>query len=195
MRPIAGTEGPIYRARPDQPEILRYGEPSWPYGFIGRYRRTDPPVTVSPYGMVNDNAYFLTGGEHRWDFITGWPFPDFPELDPVGSKGPIYIGPDAMVGFQALILSGVTVHAGAIVGARAVVTKDVPSYAIVTGVPAKVVGYRYDEPTREALLRIAWWDWPKSKVNAHRLQLMSTDVAGFVSRHDPDAGDRTCSDC
>ena len=63
------------------------------------------------------------------------------------------------------MLSGVTIGHGAVVGARAVVTKDIPPYAIVAGVPAKIVGWRFDQPTREALLRVAWWDWAPDKVN------------------------------
>lgn len=196
MEPTVAPEGPLYRIGPDRhAELVRFSEPSWPHGYIARYRSSDPPVTVSPYGSINDNAYVLTGGEHRWDFVACWPFPDFPETDPVGSKGPVVIGPDATVGFQALIMSGVTVHAGAIVAARAVVTKDVPAYAIVSGAPARVTAYRHDEAARAALLRISWWDWPRDKVNAHRAQLMSTDVSGFVSRHDPAAPTQRCPDC
>ena len=196
MRPLVAPEGPIYRAGPGRPEIIQAEEPSWGFGFIGHYRRSDPAVTVKPYGMINDHAYLLTGGQHQIDCVTGWPFPDYPELDNVRSKGPIVICSDAMIGFQALIMSNVTVHPGAFVAARAVVTKDVPAYSIVGGVPAKVIGWRFEEPIREALLRIEWWDWGKAKIDAHRSQLLdSEDVAGFVARHDPQLAGRSCPDC
>lgn len=176
--------------------MIQATEPSWGFGYIGRYRLADPAITVKAYGMINDNAYLLTGGEHQIDCVTGWPFPDYPELDNVRSKGPIVVCSDAMIGFQALIMPNVTIHPGAFVAARAVVTKDVPPYSIVGGVPAKVIGFRFDEPTRQALLRIAWWDWPKEKVDAHRLQLLNADdVGGFVARHDPQAAARSCPDC
>lgn len=67
------------------------------------------------------------------------------------------IGNDVWIGFGAIVISGVTIGDGAVIGAGAVVTRDVPAYAIVAGVPARVVKYRFDEPTRTRLQRLAWW--------------------------------------
>jgi hypothetical protein len=82
-------------------------------------------------------------------------------------------------------MSGVTIGHGAIVAPRAVVLHDVQPYEIVGGNPAKHIKWRFDEPTREALLRIAWWDWPEEKVARHRHEIDSPDVQGFIERHDP----------
>ena len=71
------------------------------------------------------------------------------------------IGNDVWIGRNAIIMDGVTVGTGAIVGAAAVVTKDVPPYAIVAGVPARIIRYRFDEGTVKRLLANRWWDYPE----------------------------------
>jgi len=78
----------------------------------------------------------------------------------------VTIGNDVWIGFEAIILSGVKIGDGAIVGARAVVTKDVPPYAIVGGVPAKMIRRRFPDETVSKLLELRWWDWPPEKVRA-----------------------------
>ena len=75
------------------------------------------------------------------------------------NKGDIIIGNDVWIGFEAVILAGVTIGDGAIIGARAVVTKDVPPYTIVGGVPAKPIKKRFDEEMIELLLEIQWWNF------------------------------------
>ena len=70
-----------------------------------------------------------------------------------------YIGHDAWIGRGAVIQPGTSIGIGAIIGEKAVVTKDVPPYAIVVGVPAKVIKYRFSDDEIEALRRISWWDW------------------------------------
>lgn len=79
-------------------------------------------------------------------------------------KGDIIIGNDVWIGYEAVILAGVTIGDGAIVGARAVVTKDVPPYSIVGGVPARLIKYRFDENVIAKLQKLAWWDWPITKI-------------------------------
>lgn len=70
----------------------------------------------------------------------------------------VLIGCDVWIGYRATIMQGVTVGHGAVIGAGAVVTRDVPPYAIVAGVPAKYLRYRFEEPLRAALLKSRWWD-------------------------------------
>lgn len=76
----------------------------------------------------------------------------------------VRIGNDVCIGANTIILPGVTVGDGAIIGAGAVVTNDVPPYAIVGGVPAKVLKYRYSAEKIRKLLRIAWWNWDEQKI-------------------------------
>lgn len=74
---------------------------------------------------------------------------------------PVIIQNDVWIGRNAVIMDGVTIGTGAVVGSAAVVTKDVPPYAIVVGVPAKIIRYRFDENTRKRLLESRWWDYPE----------------------------------
>ena len=77
------------------------------------------------------------------------------------------MGNDVWLGYESVILSGVTIGDGAIIGARAVVTKDVPPYTIVGGVPARPIRKRFDNSVIDALLQLRWWDWPVKKIQAH----------------------------
>jgi hypothetical protein len=140
------------------------------------------------------------GGEHHTDWVGlggGWlengQFVRAPNA--TYSNGPVIIGNDVWIGYEALIMSGVTIGDGAAIGARSVVRRSVEPYAVVAGNPARQVGFRFDEPTREALLRIKWWDWPDDKVTAHGHEINSSDVAGFVQRHDPQLGPPSCPLC
>jgi acetyltransferase-like isoleucine patch superfamily enzyme len=148
------------------------------------------PVTIGKYSGLTHTAVIYHGGLHRSDWVScvhahytpdGWVWPD----GALHSKGPIVIGSDVLVAFEALITSGVTIGDGAIVAPRAVVVSDVQPYEIVGGNPAKHLKWRFDEETRAALLRIRWWDWPEEKVRRLRHEIDSPDVAGFIRRHDP----------
>jgi len=77
---------------------------------------------------------------------------------------PINIGNDVWIGMDALVMGGVNVGDGAIIAARALVTKDVPPYAIVGGVPAKVIKYRFSDEIIEKLLEIKWWDFSDEEI-------------------------------
>lgn len=94
---------------------------------------------------------------------TGYTFAEsqnFEELRYAEDKYPVVIGNDCWIGQRVSIISGATIHDGAVVLAGAIVTKDVPPYAIVGGVPAKVIGYRYDDETIQFLLKVKWWNKP-----------------------------------
>ncbi len=78
---------------------------------------------------------------------------------------PIKIGNDVWIGQNVIILPGVTIHDGAVCAAGAVVTKDVPPYTIVAGVPAKPIKRRFTDEVIEKLLEIRWWDWSDDRIN------------------------------
>jgi len=85
----------------------------------------------------------------------------------IESRGPVEIGHDVWIGAYAHVLSGVKVGDGVVVGANAVVTKDVPPFAIVAGAPARVLRYRFDEPTRARVQALGWWNWDRDTVRRH----------------------------
>jgi acetyltransferase-like isoleucine patch superfamily enzyme len=100
---------------------------------------------------------------------------------------PINIGNDVWVGESAIVLDGVTISDGVIVGAGAVVTKDVPPYAVVVGVPAKIVRYRFDEPEIAMLLRSRWWDndldWVRQNASLFTdIELLRPQLSAFQDR-------------
>lgn len=91
------------------------------------------------------------------------------------------IGNDVWIGHAAIIMPGVKIGHGAIVGSGAVVTKDIPPYAIVVGVPAKVIKYRFDSDTIDKLLSIEWWNWDRTKLEINFKDL--NDVKLFIEKH------------
>lgn len=80
------------------------------------------------------------------------------------NKGDIVIGNDVWIGYEAVIMAGVYIGDGAIIAARAVVTKDVPPYTIVGGTPAKEIRKRFDTEMIQQLLKLKWWDWSTNKI-------------------------------
>lgn len=117
--------------------------------------------------------FIFNSANHTLSSISTYPFPIFFEewglnIKDVAAawdnKGDIIIGNDVWIGYEAVIMAGVTVGDGAIIGTRAVVTKDVPPYTIVGGVPAKPIRKRFDNETLDELLKIRWWDWQEEKI-------------------------------
>ena len=85
-------------------------------------------------------------------------------------KGNIIIENDVWIGAKSTIMSGVKIGNGAVIGATATVTKDVPPYAIVVGNPGKIVKYRFTEKQIELLLKISWWNWDEEKGHSQKFQ-------------------------
>jgi virginiamycin A acetyltransferase len=92
------------------------------------------------------------------------------------SRGDTVVGHDVWLGYSALVLPGVTIGHGAVVAAGSVVVRDVPSYAVVAGNPARVVRSRFSEDV-ERLLRAAWWNWPIELVTDHARTIMTGTAA------------------
>lgn len=126
--------------------------------------------------------FLFTSANHTMRSLSTYCFPIFFEewgldrtkvTDAWDNKGDIVVGSDVWIGFEAVILSGVTIGNGAIVGARAVVTKDVPPYTIVGGVPAKPIRKRFSDETIERMESLRWWDWPRERI-AHNIPYIQT---------------------
>jgi virginiamycin A acetyltransferase len=84
--------------------------------------------------------------------------------DDITSKGAIKVGNDVWIGAHCVILSGVKIGDGAVIAANTVVNKDIPAYAIVGGVPAKIIKYRFSEKIISEMLEKKWWDWDLEKI-------------------------------
>ncbi|MBO0455983.1 CatB-related O-acetyltransferase [Enterococcus hulanensis] len=130
-------------------------------------------------------TFIFNSANHRQSALSTYTFPLFYEewqLDKEhvtsawDNKGDIVIGNDVWIGYEATILSGVTIGDGAIIGAKAVVTKDVPAYSVVGGVPAKEIKRRFDADTIQKLQQIKWWDWPYEKIQRAIPYLKNGDV-------------------
>lgn len=96
--------------------------------------------------------------------LAEYPFPD---------KGDTVVGSDVWFGYESLVMPGVSIGHGAIIAARALVTRDVPPYAIVAGNPAQVVRLRFDEARIRELLDMAWWNWPEEMIRARIPELVA----------------------
>ncbi len=134
---------------------------------------------------IGSEVSIFLGGNHRTDWITTFPFS---ALDPEAvsipghphSRGDVLLGHDVWLGQGSAILSGVKIGNGACVSAYAVVTKDVPDYAIVAGNPAKIRRWRFTPQQIERLLLVKWWDWPEETIQKHYPLLLSKNIDEFL---------------
>ena len=146
---------------------------------IGRYSYTcyDDEIVnceIGQFCSISDDV-IIGGAEHPMDW--GSTSPVFQNVKHSGPKKRFakldfegiprtYIGNDVWIGKRAIIKAGVKISDGAVIGAGAVVTKDVPPYAVIAGVPAKVIKYRFDVETIELLLKSQWWNLTDEKLQS-----------------------------
>ena len=139
-------------------------------------------LIIGKFCSIACGAKFLfNSANHTLSSLSTYPFPLFFEewglekrnvAESWDNKGDIVLGNDVWIGYEAVIMAGVTIGDGAIIGARAVVTKDVPPYTVAGGIPAKPIKKRYPEETIAALSELKWWDWPENRnaQNLHAIQ-------------------------
>ena len=139
-------------------------------------------LIIGKFCSIACGAKFLfNSANHTLSSLSTYPFPLFFEewglekrnvAESWDNKGDIVLGNDVWIGYEAVIMAGVTIGDGAIIGARAVVTKDVPPYTVAGGIPAKPIKTRYPEETIAALSELKWWDWPENRIaqNLHAIQ-------------------------
>ncbi len=173
-------------------------------GFIGAYSyvRHGSILTsvqwIGRYCSIATNVV-IGAGEHPTNWLSTHPFQHgnsavvrrraevdgFRYLKPPEPPPGVGIGHDVWIGTGAVIKRGVTVGNGAVVGAGAVVTKDVPPYAIVGGVPAKIIRYRFSHEIINRMLRVGWWDYTAESllgVNFSDAEQALDDVESFVAK-------------
>ncbi|MCI8809327.1 MAG: CatB-related O-acetyltransferase [Oscillibacter sp.] len=143
-------------------------------------------LVIGKFCSIACGAKFLfNSANHTQTSLSTYPFPIFFEewnldIKDIASawdnKGDIVIGSDVWIGYEAVILAGVTIGDGAIIGTRAVVTKDVPPYTVAGGVPARPIRRRFPDETVAALLDLKWWDWPVEKIAQNLPAIQSGNV-------------------
>ena len=130
------------------------------------YSDTDEKLIIGNYCSIGPDVRFIVSSEHPYKGISTYPF-KVKMLDykaEAKSKGDIIVKDDVWIGLGSIILSGVTIHQGAIVAAGSVVTKDVPPYAIVGGNPAKIIKYRFEPNIIEKLVKFDYSKLTKEKI-------------------------------
>lgn len=129
--------------------------------------------------------FIFTSANHKLGSLSTYPFPLFFEewdldkanlTDSWDNKGDIAIGNDVWIGYEAVVMQGVTIGDGAIIGARAVVTKDIPPYTIVGGVPAKPIRKKFSDEIISRLLEIKWWEWPDEEIKENIFAIQSGNI-------------------
>jgi virginiamycin A acetyltransferase len=147
--------------------------------------QADEKLIIGKFCSIAHGAQFISNiANHPMDGFSTYPFAvlwadkagydyDYPK------KGPLIIGNDVWIGTEATILPGVRIGDGAIIGAKSVITKNVPPYTIMAGNPAKQIRKRFDDKTIEALLEIKWWDWPEETIVQNASLLVGHDLAAL----------------
>ncbi len=143
---------------------------NWTYGGIKVMTfNKDAKLKIGNFCSIGPEVCFILSADHYLNKISSFPFKVKcigEELEGV-SKGNIVVDDDVWIGYGALIMSGVHIGQGAAIAAGAVVTKDVPPYAIVGGVPAKVIKYRFEPEMIEELLKVDYSKLTKDIIDIH----------------------------
>lgn len=156
--------------------------------YLDEKRKDVDKLIIGKYCSIGSGAVFMMAGNqgHRIDWASTFPFYYQANIFKTSKNayekaGDTIIGDDVWIGSEAMIMAGVNIGSGAVVAAHAVVTKDVPPYAIVGGNPAEVIKYRFDEETIAKLLKLKWWNWSEEKVKMAMPQICSSDIDGLLA--------------
>lgn len=191
LHPVEGQDRVVYLRplvtdpRIEVGEYTYYDDPDDALGFERNavlYAYGPERLIIGRYCAIASGVRFVMPGANHADLgPSTFPFGIFgPPWDVTmdlvmgaPSRGDTVIGNDVWLGYQALVLPGVTIGHGAVVAAASVVASEVPPYAIVGGNPARVIRRRYEDDDVKRLLRAAWWDWPVELVTEHARTIMS----------------------
>lgn len=150
------------------------------YPFIG-----DKLIIGKFCALARGVRFIMNGANHKTSGLSTFPFFIFgngwesaaPEPGDLPYEGDTRVGNDVWMGYDCLIMPGVTIGNGAIISSRSVVVSDVPAYSIVGGNPAKVIRQRFSDEVIAELENIAWWDWPPEKITQNLAAITSGDIA------------------
>lgn len=201
LHPLAATDQVVFlkplaagRAGVTVGDYAYYDDPDGAEAFFERNVRyhfhfVGDRLVIGPFCAIGRGVQIImNGATHAMGGFSTFPFKIFGDgweegFDPAtwsaGYRGDTVIGPDVWVGAEAMILPGVTIGAGAIIAARAVVTADVPPYAVAGGNPVRVLRRRFNDTTVARLMHIAWWDWPREKLMRNLGAVRGADLAAL----------------
>lgn len=158
--------------------------------ILYHYPINNDKLVIGKFCSIACGAKFIfNSANHTLSSLSTYPFPIFFEeweLDVKNitnawdNKGDIVIGNDVWIGYEAVIMAGVTIGDGAIIGTGAVVTKDIPPYTIVGGIPAKPIRKRFKQETIDILLKIKWWNWSDEKIYKHILDIQNGNIENLI---------------
>lgn len=195
--PRAGDKQIVYLKNVVTNDNIQVGEYTFYNDFVNDPRDFERNNVLYHYPINNDRLiigkfcsiacgakFLFNSANHSMTSLSTYPFPIFYEEWEHGlwaseawdNKGDIVIGNDVWIGYEAVILAGVTIADGAIIGARAVVTKDVPPYTIVGGVPAKTIRKRFSDDTIASLISLKWWDLPPQEISKRIKYIQAGDI-------------------
>ena len=170
--------------------ILEVGSHTYGKISIGDNDNTQK-VIIGDYCSIAPNVRIILRN-HRHDTVSTYPFDDFSlfytdksveeSAHVTKNKGIVKIGNDVWIAENATILPGVKIGDGAVIGNGAVVTKDVPDYAVVGGVPAKIIKYRFNQEQIKKLKKIAWWKWPEEKIGENLDKIVNSNIDKFIEK-------------
>jgi acetyltransferase-like isoleucine patch superfamily enzyme len=165
--------------------ITSWGEGSYGIPVINSYDKKST-VSVGKYVSIASNVSFLLGAHHKRGLITTFPIDrinSYKKTSDANERGNITIGSDVWIGYGATVIGPVSIGDGAIIGAHALVVRDVPPYAVVGGVPAKILKYRFTEEQIQKLLTIKWWNWGNKTVQTREVDIYSDNIDEFISKY------------
>lgn len=142
--------------------------------YVSEFSHIGQHTTVGSFCSIG-NLCTVGAQKHPTQYLTTFPFEEILELT---ERKATTVGSDVWIGCNAVIIAGVTVGHGAVIGAGAVVTTDVPPYAIVIGSPARILKYRFPPDIIAGLLETAWWDLPAAVIKS----LPIADPAACIER-------------
>lgn len=139
--------------------------------------------------LARNIKFIMNGANHQISGFSTYPFYIFgngwekvtPRDNELPFKGDTLIGNDVWIGYESIMMPGVTIGDGAIIAAKSVVVNDVPPYSIVGGNPAKIIKQRFTAETIKTLQEIAWWNWDINKISANLEYITSADIDALLT--------------
>lgn len=172
--------------------LLEIGKHTYGKIVVDAYEGSESKITIGKYCSISRDVRFINGGIHPVDWVSLYPFRirwnqegAYKDGMPT-TKGPIHVMNDVWIGTGTTIFSGVTIGDGAIIMAGSIVSKDVPPFTIVGGIPARVIRPRFSLEEIEALQKIQWWEWEEKKIAENIELLSSPDLNDFITKFETD---------